>query len=322
MQPTIICTARTPGMIYLNGRFAGETTPARPLIAPVSPAGALYLEYRPLSGTAPALARRVVLSGGAPLADSLTDASGLQCVAWPGGALEIEFTPAQTALEPAFIDGVPATIRRGEDTSLLLNGMTVPLPEGAQPPRLIRQNGAALLLGEVDGGGQYLAALTPDMTALLGTLAAEAIEPADGLISAVVDLGDSVGHGRLEQWLVEPSGLRRVSSESAWSHGAPHWPDSAEGAMIAAVEAMLAGLPGECALYLSPALASEAPLANVPDACDLCVPMKYAVPDARPSVGLLRAENAHFATVRPLFYRAEPVAGPQGPWQITALSAE
>ena len=42
----------------------------------------------------------------------------------------------------------------------------------------------------------------------------------------------------------------------------------------------------------------------------------------RPCVGLLKAENAHLATVRPLFYRAEPVAGSQGPWQIGAVSLE
>ena len=50
--------------------------------------------------------------------------------------------------------------------------------------------------------------------------------------------------------------------------------------------------------------------------------MKYGVPDARPCVGLLKAENAHLATVRPLYYRAEPVGGRQGPWQITDISLE
>lgn len=322
MQPTLICTARVPGMIYINGRFAGEASEARPLMAPVSPSGAVYLEYRPLSGPDRALARKIVLSGGAPLADSLSNADGLNCVAWPGGAIEAEFSPAQVSTESVLIDGLPGTIRRGENAVLLLNGLAIPVPDGALPPRLVRQGGAALLLGETAGGGQYLAALSPDLSSLLGTLFAEAIEPADGLIHAVIDLGDTVGHGRLEQWLVEADGLRRVSSENVWAHGSPRWPDTAEGAMIAAVEAMLAGLPGECAGYLSPALASEGPLADVASACDLCVPMKYGLPDARPCVGLLKAENAHLATVRPLYYRAEAVSGPQGAWQIDAVSLE
>lgn len=72
--------------------------------------------------------------------------------------------------------------------------------------------------------------------------------------------------------------------------------------------------------HLSPALAAAAPLSAIEAGCDLCVPMKYGVPETRVCVGLLRAENAHLATVRPLYYRAEPSGGRQGPWQITALS--
>ena len=323
MQPTIICTAPAPGMIYLNGRFAGEASRQRPLYAPVSPCGAAYLEYRPLTSAGRALARRCVFSGGAPMPDSLADAAGLSCVAWPGGVLEVEFAAAEAASEAFLLEGRPCELRRGVETALALDGLRVPLPEGATPPRLMRQNGAALLLGEVAGGGQYLAALSPDLSALWGTLAADAIEPADGgLISAVVSLGDSVGHARLEQWLADGGALRRVSAESAWSAGAPRWPTTAEGAMIAAVEAALAGLPAECEGYLSPALAAERPLAAIADACDLCVPMKYGAPDARPCVGLLRAENAHLAAVRPLYYRAEPSGGRQGPWQITAIHLE
>ena len=323
MQPTIICTSAAPGMIFLNGRFAGEASGARPLFLPVSPTGAAYLEYRPLTDAGRALSRRIVFSGGAPMADSLRDAAGLSCVAWPGGALEAEFAAAERVAEPALLDGAACVLERGEETALLMGGLRLPLPDGALPPRLMRLNGAAALLGERAGGGQYLAVLSPDLTQARGLLAADAIEPMDGgLFSAVVSLGDRVGHGRLEQWVADGGGLRRVSSESVWSAGSPRWPETAEDAMIAAVEAALAGLPAEAEGYLSPALAAERPLAAIADACDLCVPMKYGTPDPRPCVGLLRAENARLATVRPLYYRAEPGGGRQGPWQITALSTE
>lgn len=323
MQPTIICTAPAPGMVYLNGRFAGEASAQRPLFLPVAPSGAVYLEYRPLTGAGLPLARRFVLSGGAPLAESLAEASGLSCVAWPGGVLEVEFSAAAPSTEPFLLEGIPCAIARGEETVLSIGDLPFPVPEGALPPRLLRLPGAAALLGDLAGGGQYLLALSPDLTASLGSLAAAAIEPADGgLFSAVVDLGDSVGHGRLEQWLIDGGGLRQVSSESAWSAGAPRWPATAEGAMIAAGEAMLAGLPAEAEGYLSPALAPSKPLANLPEICELCVPMQYGVPDARPCVGLLKSENARLARVRPLYYAAEPAGGRQGPWQITAVSLE
>ena len=290
MQPTIICTAPVAGVIYVNGRFAGEASRERPLFVPVAPSGATYLEYRPLSGEG-SLARRVVFSGGAPMAEGLSDAPGLRCVAWPGGALEAEFTLPRAETECAMLEGLPCVLTRGEDTLMEWNGLMLRLPGGALLPRLIRLPGAAALTGELEGG----------------------------LFSAIVDLGDSVGHGLLEQWLLDGSGLSRVSSQSVWSAGAPRWPDTAEGTMIAAVEAALAGQDAEAEAYLSPALAATRPLAAIREVCDVCVPMKYAPPDARPCVGLLRAVTAALATVRPLRYAAEPSGGRQGPWQIAGM---
>lgn len=322
MQPTIICTAAEAGVIYINGRFAGEASRARPLLAPVGPAGAVYLEYRPLSGEG-SLARKLVFSGGAPLAEGLAEAAGLYCVAWPGGALEVEFARPRPEVEAFLLEGMPCELRRGEETALLLDGVPVALPEGAERPRLARLNGAAALLGEIAGGGQYLAALAGDLSRQTGLLAAQRIDPVDGgLVSVVVDLGDTVGHGLLEQWVVDGSGLSRASVQSVWAGGAPRWPRTAEDTMIAAVEAALAGQDAEAAGYLSPALARDAPLASIGEACDLCAPMKYGLPDARPCVALLSAVNDHLAVARPLYYRAEPVSHAQGAWQVEAMWME
>ena len=323
MQPTIICASATAGMVCVNGRFAGEAGPECPLILPVAPNGPLYLEFRPLTGAGPGLARRLVLSGGRPLPDSLEAASGLSCVAWPGGVLEIGFSAAEPGVEPFLLGGMPAEIVRGEATELRLGALRAELPEGARPPELLRLPGAAALLGGIGGGGQYLLALTPDLASATGLIVADVLEPMDGgLFSGIIPLGDSVGHARLEQWLVDGEGPRRVSSQSAWSAGSPRWPQTAEATVIAAVEAALAGLPGEADGYLSPALAAERPLAAIAEACDLCLPMRYGLPDARPCVGLLAAENDHLAAVRPLYFRAEAVGGSQGPWQIAALRAK
>lgn len=324
MQPTIICASAAAGMVCVNGRFAGEAGPDRPLVLPVSPNGALYLEYRPLAGMGAGLARRLVLSGGRPLAQSLEAAAGLNCVAWPNGALEIEFSAAEAVREPFLLEGMPAEIARGEDTLLRMGALHAALPEGAQPPELLHLEGAAALLGGIEGGGQYLLPLSADCAAATGSaIVADVIEPmGGGLFSGFVPLGDAVGHGRLEQWLVDGAGAKRVSSQSAWSAGAPRWPQTAEATVVAAVEAMLAGLTDEATGYLSPALAAAHPLDAVAEACDLCQPMPFALPDARPCVALLKLENAHLATARPLFYRAEPAGGPQGPWQIAALWTE
>ena len=317
MQPTIVCTAGVAGMIYLNGRFAGEASGERPLFLPVAPSGPVYLEYRPVCGTGQPLARRLVLSNGTPLADSLAEAEGLCCVAWPSGALEIEFTPIETSSEAFMLDGLPCALARGRATVLRMNGLEIELPDGARCPELVRFPGATALVGDIDGGGQYLAALNADLSGQSGLLVAERIDPVEGgMVSAIVSLDDSVGHGRLERWLLDVNGLNRVSSEATWISGGPRWPETPEVTLIAAMEAALAGLPEEVAGYLEPALAATRPLEAVAEVCDLCVPMKYGLPDPRPRAALLKLQNAHLATARPLCCRAEPTGGAQGPWRI------
>ena len=322
MQPTIICTAPEPGLLRINGRFAGEISAGRPLCAPVSPVGPVYLEYAPLAGSAPALARRCVFSGGRPLAESLALAEGLACVVWPGGAVEIELCAARTDCDCFSLEGRPCRLIRGDAALLRMDGAALPLPAGALPPRLARVNGTPLLLGEVEGGGQYAAALSADLRCETGLLAAARIDLAGGALNALIDLDDAVGHGRLEQWIPGEDGLRLASSEPVWVHGAPRWPDTAEGAMIAAVQAALAGLRAEAEGYLAPALAAESPLDAVAGGCDLCVPMRYGAPEGWPCVGLLTVENDHLAAVRPLYYRAAPAGGRQGSWRIEALQRE
>ena len=322
MQPTVICTAPVPGVVTLNGRFAGEMSPQRPLVAPVSPYGALYLEYRPLSGPAAPMTRRLVFSGGALLPESVADADGLACVAWPDGAVEIEFAPLAWLIERFDFDGRPCALRRGMCAVVEIGDLAIPLPASASLPRPARFGGLPALAGETDGG-QYLAVLSADYSAPAGTLVADRIDPvAPDMLNAVVSLGDSVSHGRLEQWIADGGALRCVSSEPVWSAGAPRWPNTAEGAMIAAVEAALAGLPAEAQGYLTPAFAAARPLDAVADACDLCVPLRYGLPDTRSRVGLLRVENDHLAVVRPLAFRAVETGGAQGPWRVEWFSEE
>ena len=322
MQPTIICTAPLPGMLSINGRFAGEIAPDRPLCAPVSPTGAVYLEYRPLTGDSMPLARRCVFSGGELLPESAADAGGLYCVCWPGGAVEIEFDPVRSESEFALLEGLPCQLVRGADARLILDGAALPLPRGAGMPRLERMNGASLLMGDTDAGGQYAAVLSADLRTEAALIEGRRIDLSAGALNALVPLDDSVGHGRLEQWSVDAGGARLASWEPVWSDGAPRWPQTAEGAMVAAVEAALAGLSGEADGYLSPALAAEAPLREIAGACDLCAPMKYAAPGGAPCAALLKAAGDRLAVARPLYFRAAPSGGMQGPWRIEAISLE
>ena len=132
----------------------------------------------------------------------------------------------------------------------------------------------------------------------------------------MVSASDSVGHARMEQWQIDPVGLRRIASESIWLSGAPRWPQTPEETLLAAAQAALASLSGEMNGYMTPALAASAPLDAIAEGCDLALPMKYPHADPRPCIGLLRVENAHLARIRPLYGRAIRSPGQQGPWKL------
>ena len=85
---------------------------------------------------------------------------------------------------------------------------------------------------------------------------------------------------------------------------------------MAAVEAALAGLDAEAEGYLAPSLRRSFSVEQLRRSCDLCVEMKYAPPDSRPSVGLLRLEGGNLARVAPLYSRAVSSGGAQGPYKI------
>lgn len=320
MQPVLILSAAYEGILYINGRFAGELGPQLPLFRATAPQGALYLDFRPLSNACGDLARRLVFSAGAPMENSVEAAENLNVVLWPGGMVEVEFSPEA---------------RRGEALSIVLAGRRFTLersgrlrcegrelgtlPPGAQLPELISVPFGAALTGTCDEG-RYLLTADEDFQRRTGLLHARQLEfETAGRIRAVVASGDLAGHATLENWRLGADGLTLVSSEPAWMQGAPRWPATPEETARCAVEAALQGLFPEAEGYLSPALRNRNPLRDIRQHCDLCVEMKYAPPGARPCVGLLSLLCDNFARVQPLYFQASPGSGPQGPYQLDAL---
>ena len=322
MQPTLILRAPQPGLIYINGRFAGETGPDDPLFRPISPRGAVYLEYRPRTSAHPSMARKLVLSGGEPMLGSVEDAEGVDIVLWPGGEIEMELTPPSRPGEPRRFQAAGRGFSL-ESGHLLCEGRALAaLPPGAGLPEFRSLPGGAAFTGKCEGG-QYLLTTDPEFRVQTGFLRAHRIEiGTDGLIRAVTEQSDLVGHGTLEIWRHAPEGLTLLSSESAWTDGSPRWPKTAAETARAAVEAALAGLDGEAEGYLSESLRERAPLRGIRERCDLCVEMRYAPPDPRPCVGLLTLLGESMARVRPLYYRASPTGGLQGPYRIEELEFE
>lgn len=319
MQPTLVLSAVRPGLVYMNGSFAGELSAGQPLLRPCAPTGAVYLEFRPLENGWLPMARRLVFSSCAPLVQSAAQAEGLNIVLWPGGICEIEFEPAPLPHVQHFqIAGRSFTLETGSMRLMCGQRFLAVLPAGAQLPRLQPFDSGAGLTGECDGGG-WLLTSDENFSAATGLLQADSMDflPGDR-IRALSARDDLAGHAVLETWQLTPEGLMLLSSEPAWLHGAPRRPESPGETAQAAAEALLAGEDAEAAACLSPALHAAA-VQDLLRGCDLCLPMKYAPPGGRPCVGLLSLEAENMARVRPLYYSAVPC---EGGWQLETLEIE
>lgn len=313
MQPMLAITARQEGLLYINGGFSGELGPERALFRPTNPFGAVYLDYRPLTDVHRPMARRLVLSGGSVLRESVENAAGVNLVLWPGGIIELELEPEPWELSRQLftLDGKQFMLEGSVEPRLYCDGELLgTLPTGATRPELHSLRETSLLMGKCQGG-MYLMTLDREMRAATGFLMAQRItlEAGDQVIS-LLEPGDLLGHAAQERWLLSKGGLTLLASEAVWADGAPRLPRTPEDTAIAAVEACLAGLMDEAESYLAPALLGNHPLDGLAETCDLCVPMKYATPGARSCVGLLQLEGASMARVHPLYFHAIPSGGP------------
>jgi hypothetical protein len=320
MQTVAAITAPVRGIVYINGRFAGECGPDSPLLMPVSPQCTLYGELRPLDPRYLPCACALKISGGQLAAESVED--GVYSVIWPGGVIEIEFAP-RTAFRPesefSSLDGAPVAILRGEASLLRVAGNSIALPAGASLPDRRISAGCEIFLGD-SGEGRYMACFATGSFQPLDVILAERIEIDENAhVRTLADLKDVVGHMRIESWEITPDGPRLASSEFAWAQGAPQWPRDAADAARAACEAAILGLNAEAEAYITAQLRGTGVLSRICSGAEACVPLNYAPPDARRAVGLLRRESPRCGRVDPVYYNAFPDGGVQGPWVVEVL---
>ena len=319
----IIAAVNSPveGMVYINGRFAGETGPDSPLILPVNPHGTLYLELRPFARRWRAGSHRFRFSGGELEAESASDACYVML--WPGGVCEIALTPlAALPQESEFttIDGLPVALIRGEASLLRVGQSAVALPDGAALPHThLTLNGAELYLGAA-GEGEYLAAFAGGDLRPLDAVTADRIQRDEGdIFRAFTALNDTVGHIRMDVFAPTAEALRLTSSEYLWAEGAPRWPRTAADTAPAALEAGFLGLSAEADGYLVHKLRGANTVENAISGYETAMPLKYAAPGALPGVGLVRRIAPRVARVDALRFHAVPGGGTQGPWLIDSM---
>lgn len=322
MLPTLVFTAAQPGLLNMNGSFAGELSAEAPLIRPASSHGALLLDYRPMDDAHRPMARRIVFSGGMPLAESIEAAPGISCVVWPGGIIEIALSPMEYLPDRQVFSrgGFSFLLEGGPEPSLQCEGKHFcTLPEGAEMPELRNLRDGLALLGKCRDG-RYLVTANARMQGVTGFLRAKELEAQeDGQIRALIVTGDIAGHAAREEWRLTPAGLELLSSIPVWEHGSPRRPQTPEETAIAAIEAAMAGLYDEAENYLAPSLRGFASLRSVSGDFDLCVRLKFPLPGLEDCVGLLKLEGGNLAKVSPLRFRAIPSNRADFPFLLDAL---
>ncbi len=332
MQPMLMIRSDIPGVVYINGRFAGEAGEDSAVSVPVSSRGTLYVELRPLLGGFLPLARRIALSQGQIVPASLQGQDGLFLVEWPGAVLDLQLSPERARGAPlrAF-----ERAEGGLTVRLLRNGLAArlevsdgamtavhALPDGAQPPDLLHlPDGALLFIGSLDRGGRYALALPRDLDPALLSVSAQSVELMDDFsIRALVDANDQVGHAQLITYRASHDGFEAAQVEPLWASGAPNWPQTAEEAALAALQAARLGLSDEANGYFSAGIAAGGgPALAEAVRSDGAVALKYPLPTGEQAVGLLKLVGENAAQVAPVAYRALAMGGGQGMWRLESL---
>lgn len=321
MQTMLLVRSETAGAVYINGRLTGDVDAAHPAALPVSPFGAVIIEYRPFMAGYLPVTLRIPLSQGKPMMGDADDPR-LFAALWPDGLIELEIIPEPlpSASPPRFI-GQAGDIRLFHAGSSVLcespaASHTYPLPGGASPPTFTPLPSGLLLSGTLPDSARYALVLTPDGASCPLTLTGENLSlPEGGMLRIVRPLGDSVGHALTETWAPSPQGWRCTAAEPMWASGAPHWPDTPEATAIAAVEAAQLGLNSEAASYFSPACPCGAILSAVAS-LDGCTPLRTPLLSGETAVGLMKMEG-RLLRITPIIYHASP-GGPHG-WQIDSM---
>ncbi len=323
----ILTVSGTPGLVYLNGRFCGETGAAA---LPITPDGTQYLEMRPFDPGARGAVLRLTMENGRLTSALPSDVFGVE---WPGGWIALEMRGSAPGVdetyEPELLaqldmpggryllvqEGSSASFGRDADES-------IPLPAYGIAGAVLRPlpyAGLCIAEGSCAGGRFAAVFRAQDAPELVeAAIGVSARVDGQGIIEVLEAEGDLVGHGTMRT--IAPDAQGRYSprsEETVWADGGPRWPQSPLDTARAWLEALRLGLQDEAAGYLlRPERAvSVSNTAGVFDSvADLPADGKGGV-----RLGVLSMEGPNLARVKALSFSIAQQPGPQGPFKIEAV---
>ena len=293
VQPVLMVVCREEGLVKLNGRLAGQVGPDAPLVTPVGPGAAVYLEYSPFGPGRLPVTRRLLLEGAGEAGD------GVYLMAWPGGVWEAEVEP----------QGAESLLRAESG-----------LPGYALEPDDERVGAGMMRVGPCRDGGRYAAAWDEGGRRIFCSRCEESYFTQTGEMRLFLRDGDTVGHARLITLRDGPDGAEVAEVEPMWELGAPRWPDTPHRTALAAAEAAVLGLWDEAEGYLSPEARERlAPVIRECGEYQCAAELPAPLPGGRSAVALCRATGKNTGEAQALTYHAVAGGGSQGYWRLDSL---
>lgn len=329
MHPMILISSNADGIVYANGIYLGEIRKDAPLFRPVSPYGAVSLEFHPFVPMALTSNVRIVFSNGKPLSESLYPDSGLIITAWPFGITEINFSanlihtsaPSIKTLTCAgrsfrFVKTPAACYIECEFQGRIGTHL---LPKEADTPVLAEGEGVLYVSGSTEENLRYALVLTQSGEHTLLALSGKEISfLPGGRVRVVKDMGDLAGHESEEIHQLKDA---HFESEGVRIHKNPDADFRAITPCECAVclaEAILFGFDDESGLYRSDACDVDANTKALIQSASFIRPLRFTPPDGRSAVAAIRRISPVFHEAAPLYYRAEMT---DGVWKIIDMKA-
>lgn len=328
MHPMLLLTGNTNGLIYLNGTFRGEVRTDAPLFQPISPNGAVYLEFRPFGHAFLPVTHRIVFSRGAVLPESIAETKSITGISWPFGISEIRISPRRihtSAPAVTLLTGAGRNFRLIRDAGRSLleiesRGKIYShlLPRDAEQACLAAGDGCLYVSGDTPEGERFAVALSESGKDVLLSVVGRAVEfQPGGRICLTESMHDTAG--RIRKTVFKPiNGAFQPESVSIEPNPEGEFrPLTPEECALCLLEALIYRIKREEEACLAPDASIAPEVLRLCARCMRAAPLLFTPPDGRSAVALLEEKcPGAFAAVC-IYYKGELI---NGEWKILSLS--
>ncbi len=329
MHPMIMLTSDSEGLVYANGTYLGEVRKEAPIFRPVSPYGAVNLEFRPFHPMALPVSIKIVFSNGKPLSQSFPGESGATVTSWPFGITEIRLPINIIHTGAPFIKTLTGAGRTFKyiktpagaylETEFQGRMSVHPLPKYADEPVFAEGDGVLYVSGSARTDLRYALILTQTGEHMLISLLGKDISfLPGGRIRLIKETGDLAGHETEEIYLKNDAVFQMESSRIQKSPDKEFRAVTPFECAVCAAESILYSLEDELSEYFAPEFSMDEQTNALIRSAASIRPLLFTPPDGRSAVAALSKSAPAFFEAAPLYYRAEMT---NGVWKIIDMKA-